>query len=65
MQYINAYIPIAAPLGGTASSLGGVILDSNTVSNLAGGRDSLAVIRSFAGVVMLFPSPSVYGDTAI
>ena len=65
-QYnINAYIPIAAPLGGTASSLGGVILKSSTVSNLAGGRDSISVTRSFAGLVMLLPSPSVYGDTAI
>ena len=64
-QYINAYIPIAAPLGGTASSLGGVILRSSIVSNLAGGRDSISVTRSFAGLVMLFPSPSVYGDTAI
>ena len=64
-QYINAYIPIAGPFGGTASSLGGVIFGINTVSNLAAGRDSLAVTRSFAGLVMLLPSPSVYGDTAI
>lgn len=60
-RYINAYIPIAAPFAGSASALGGVILGLQS----AGGRDSIATVRSWPGLVMLFPSPSIYGDNVL
>ena len=64
-QYINAYIPIAAPFGGTASALGGVILGGESIENAAGGHDSTETVRTWPGLVMLFPSPPVYGDTVL
>ena len=64
-KYIHAYIPIAAPFGGTASAFGSLVLGSPTINKLAGWRNTAEVTRSYAGVSMLLPRPSVYYDTVL
>ena len=64
-KYIHAYIPIGAPFGGTASAFGAVVLGTASINSLAGGRNTAEVSRSFVGVSMLLPRPSVYNDTVI
>ena len=64
-KYIHAYIPIAGPFGGTASAFGSVVLGSPTINKLAGGSNTAEVTRSYAGISMLLPRPSVYNDTVL
>ena len=64
-QYINAYIPIAAPVGGTFFSLSTIILGNSSIQPFAGGRDSSATTRSFPSISSLIPCPSVWDDTVI
>lgn len=64
-QYINAYIPIAAPVGGTFFSLSTIILGNSSIQPFAGGRDSSATTRSFPSIASLIPCPSVWDDTVI
>ena len=64
-KYIHAYIPIAAPFGGTASAFGSVVLGPGSINALAGGRNTAEVSRSFASTSMLLPRSSVYNDTVI
>ena len=64
-KYIHAYIPIGAPFGGTASSVGGLVLGDSLINSLAGESNTAEVFRSFAATSMLLPRPSVYNDTVL
>ena len=64
-QYINAYIPIAAPFAGVFIALSSILLGNPSIQHYAGGQDSRATSRSLPSLNWILPSPSVWGETVI